>query len=67
MPRLLEYIAATAAPLVALERVLDVVSAVLRRSAYIALLLENPPAAKRLVEPFSPVHVYEACCLPSLE
>ena len=50
IPRLLEQVAATPAPLVALERVLGVVSAVLRRSAYLALLLENPPAAIRLVE-----------------
>ncbi len=50
MPRLLEHIAATPAPFVALERVLGVVSAVLRRSAYLALLLENPAAAARLVE-----------------
>ena len=50
MPRLLEHIASIPAPLTALERVISVLLAVLRRSAYLALLLENPPAAERLVE-----------------
>ena len=50
MPRLLEHIASTPTPLASLERVLAIVSSVLRRSAYLALLLENPAAARRLVD-----------------
>jgi glutamate-ammonia-ligase adenylyltransferase len=50
MPGLLEHIASTPAPSATLDRVLGIVSGVLRRSAYLALLLENPAAAKRLVD-----------------
>jgi glutamate-ammonia-ligase adenylyltransferase len=50
MPGMLEHIASTPAPLATLDRVLAIVSGVLRRSAYLALLLENPAAAKRLVD-----------------
>ena len=50
MPVLLEHIASTPAPLATLERVLGIVSSVMRRSAYLALLLENPAAARRLVD-----------------
>ncbi len=50
MPTLLLHVASSRAPVTTLERVLGVVSGVIRRSAYLALLLENPAAAGRLVE-----------------
>jgi len=49
MPQLLRACAEGEDPDLALERVLPLVSAVLRRSAYLALLLENPPALVDLV------------------
>ena len=49
MPRLLHACTETADPDLALERVLPLVIAVVRRSAYLALLLENPPALRELV------------------
>jgi glutamate-ammonia-ligase adenylyltransferase len=49
MPQLLRACAEVEHPDLALERVLPLVVAVLRRSAYLALLLENPPALKELV------------------
>ena len=44
-----ERLAATEQPAQTLERVLDVAAAVLRRSAYLALLNERPAALERLV------------------
>ncbi|WP_136249039.1 bifunctional [glutamate--ammonia ligase]-adenylyl-L-tyrosine phosphorylase/[glutamate--ammonia-ligase] adenylyltransferase [Halomonas borealis] len=49
MPLLLDAAAASAAPDVALERVLPLVEAVLRRTAYLALLRENPEALEHLM------------------
>jgi glutamate-ammonia-ligase adenylyltransferase len=49
MPRLLQACAEVEDPDLALERVLPLVAAVVRRSAYLALLLENPPALRELV------------------
>lgn len=50
MPRLLAECGRHAEPDLALERVLPLVESVLRRSAYIMLLVENPAALKRLVD-----------------
>ena len=49
MPRLVQACAESGYPDLALQRVLPLVSAVLRRSAYLVLLLENPPALVDLV------------------
>jgi glutamate-ammonia-ligase adenylyltransferase len=49
MPQLLRACAETRQPDSALERILPLVNAVLRRSAYLALLLENPQALSELV------------------
>ncbi|MDP4789760.1 MAG: bifunctional [glutamate--ammonia ligase]-adenylyl-L-tyrosine phosphorylase/[glutamate--ammonia-ligase] adenylyltransferase, partial [Haliea sp.] len=49
MPRLLLACTEAADPDRALQRILPLVNAVLRRSAYLALLLENPPALADLV------------------
>ena len=49
MPQLLQACLETSDPDLALERVLPLVVAVLRRSAYFAMLLENPPALHELV------------------
>ncbi len=49
MPRLLNDIFKTAAPSVALARIARVIEGVGRRSAYFALLNENPGARERLV------------------
>lgn len=49
MPLLLRAGAETDAPDLALERILPLVSAVARRSAYLVLLMENPPALAELV------------------
>ena len=49
MPQLLRACAETDDPDLALERVLPLVVAVVRRSAYLALLMENPPAMRDLV------------------
>jgi glutamate-ammonia-ligase adenylyltransferase len=49
MPQLLRACAAAKNPDVSLRRVLPLVTAVLRRSAYLALLLENPDALRELV------------------
>ena len=48
MPQLLRACGETANPDLALERVLPLVVAVVRRSAYLVLLLENPPALAEL-------------------
>ncbi len=50
MPLLLQVLSQSSEPLAALPRVLAVVEAVLRRSAYLALLLENRQALLQLVE-----------------
>lgn len=49
MPMLLEAAAASESPGVALERVLPLIEAVLRRTAYLALLRENPGVLPSLV------------------
>jgi len=49
MPQLLRACAEAAAPDLAVQRVLPLVAAVVRRSAYLVLLLENPPALAELV------------------
>lgn len=49
MPMLLEALSAEEAPSEALERILGLVDAVLRRSAYLLLLTENPGALRELV------------------
>ena len=49
MPQLVRACAEADDPDLALERVLPLVVAVLRRSAYLVLLLENPPALDELV------------------
>ena len=49
MPQLLMAVAATQNPDAALERTLWLVEAVLRRTAYLVLLTENPEALKQLV------------------
>ncbi len=49
MPQLLQACAETGDPDAALERLMPLVVSVLRRSAYLALLLENPPAMHELV------------------
>ncbi|GEK73256.1 MULTISPECIES: bifunctional [glutamate--ammonia ligase]-adenylyl-L-tyrosine phosphorylase/[glutamate--ammonia-ligase] adenylyltransferase [Halomonas] len=49
MPLLLDAAADSEAPDVALERVLPLVEAVLRRTAYLALLRENPEALEHLM------------------
>jgi glutamate-ammonia-ligase adenylyltransferase len=50
VPTLLLKVLETTEPLAALNRTLDVVEHILRRSAYLALLNENPGAMTRLVE-----------------
>jgi glutamate-ammonia-ligase adenylyltransferase len=50
MPVLLDSVAGTAAPDLALERVVPVLRAVLRRSAYLVLLTENPGALRRCID-----------------
>ncbi len=49
MPQLLQACAETDNPDMALARVMPLVASVLRRSAYLALLLENPPAMHELL------------------
>ena len=49
MPRLLEACAADDDPDLTLARILPLLRAVLRRSAYLVLLMENPPALGELV------------------
>ncbi len=50
MPLLLEHVAASDRPALALERTLIIVESILRRSAYLSLLNENPSALQRLVD-----------------
>ncbi|OLO13086.1 bifunctional glutamine synthetase adenylyltransferase/deadenyltransferase [Chromohalobacter japonicus] len=49
MPLLFEAVSESHAPDVALERVLPLIEAVLRRTAYLALLRENPDALRQLI------------------
>ncbi len=49
MPLLLAAAATTAAPLLTLERLVKLLEAIGRRSAYLALLIENPVALTQLV------------------
>jgi glutamate-ammonia-ligase adenylyltransferase len=49
MPNLLLLLKSRPNPAQVLRRVLDIVSRILRRSAYVALLNENPPVLERLV------------------
>lgn len=49
MPQLLRACGETDNPDLALQRVMPLVTSVLRRSAYLALLLENPPAMHELL------------------
>ncbi|HST26876.1 MAG TPA: bifunctional [glutamate--ammonia ligase]-adenylyl-L-tyrosine phosphorylase/[glutamate--ammonia-ligase] adenylyltransferase [Rudaea sp.] len=53
VPHLLQAAAASAAPDVCLERLIRLLHAVLRRSAYLALLEERLAARRRLVEVFA--------------
>jgi glutamate-ammonia-ligase adenylyltransferase len=53
MPTLIEAAAQSAAPGVCLERLIRLVHGVLRRSAYLALLEEQPAARERLVALFA--------------
>jgi len=50
MPELIERVVASERPLSALPRALAVTEGILRRSAYLALLNENPHALSRLVD-----------------
>ncbi len=50
LPRMVARLSASEQPLVALDRTLDVIESVLRRSAYLSLLNENQAALGRLVE-----------------
>jgi len=50
IPRLLEALAGQAQPTETLRRVLLLVKSVVRRSAYLLLLIENPDALQRLVQ-----------------
>lgn len=49
MPLLLGAVAATEQPTVALGRVITLIEAIVRRTAYLALLVENPMALSQLV------------------
>ncbi len=50
MPLLIGAVGATGEPEIALERLLSLISAVARRTAYLALLVENPMALSQLVK-----------------
>ncbi len=50
MPLLLETVVTTDSPAQTLERLTQLLEAIVRRSAYLALLLENPAARTQLVE-----------------
>ena len=49
MPMLLQAVAATEEPLVVLERLLRLMESIARRTAYLALLVENPMVLSQLV------------------
>ena len=53
MPVLLEQIDAMSVDDVVVNRVLDLISAICRRSAYLSLLVQNPVATRRMLELFS--------------
>ena len=53
MPVLLERIDTTSPGDAVVNRLLDLVSAICRRSAYLALLVQNPDASKRMLELFT--------------
>ncbi len=50
MPVLLEQVALSDAPDVTLERILKILEAITRRTAYLALLVENPVALAQLIK-----------------
>ena len=50
IPALLSQVVILNEPLISLERTLDVVMAIVKRSAYLVLLLENPSALRQLVK-----------------
>ena len=53
MPLLLERFDALSPDDAVINRVLDLVSAICRRSAYLSLLVQNPDASKRMLELFT--------------
>lgn len=53
MPTLLEQIDSMSPAEAVVDRVLDLVSAICRRSAYLSLLVQNPDASKRMLELFA--------------
>ena len=53
MPALLERFDSMSPDDATIHRVLDLVSAICRRSAYLSLLVQNPDAAKRMLELFT--------------
>jgi glutamate-ammonia-ligase adenylyltransferase len=53
MPLLLERIDARSPGNAVVQRVLDLVSAICRRSAYLSLLVQNPDASERMLELFT--------------
>jgi len=53
LPLLIDAAAASSAPDLCLERLIRLIHGVLRRSAYLALLEEQPPARERLVDLFA--------------
>jgi len=50
MPNLVARLKETANPSLALERILSIIERIIRRSAYVALLNENPPALEKLID-----------------
>ncbi|MFM8444710.1 MAG: bifunctional [glutamate--ammonia ligase]-adenylyl-L-tyrosine phosphorylase/[glutamate--ammonia-ligase] adenylyltransferase, partial [Methylococcus sp.] len=50
LPELIRATARTEAPVLALERVLEVIEAIASRNVYLTLLAENPPAREQLVK-----------------
>ena len=53
MPRVLEVVATTAQPTATLERILNLLETVARRSVYLALLTDQPQALTQLVKLFA--------------
>ena len=53
MPLLLERFDSLSPDDAVINRVLDLVSAICRRSAYLSLLVQNPDATKRMLELFT--------------
>ena len=56
LPTLMQQVAATENPTETLGRVLELIQAILRRSAYLVLLAENPTALQQLVKLCSESH-----------